>query len=237
MTNETNPTQARKMICPVWQEESKINFNTYNSLADKTEQKKFEDFIGDLERRLTGSEEITVINGGHYIPSVYAPKEIGKNALETWNISCYAAKRLQDKEIDARVSLMINDLPLSAEERQNVSYEIPEEFKKVAESYGVKIMNCSTDQERPYSEKRCSNRFSQMEHQKCWQKYPIEMKEHCINAIIFYLRDIKKQGAKHSVWIPPKCSHKNMIKALQLYTKYEGGVENDCYFETNNCFE
>jgi hypothetical protein len=237
MTNTTYPTQENKIICPVWEEQSKIGFNTYTSNSDKTEQKNFEEFAGDLETKLQGSKGIIVINGGHYIPSTTNSMQINRNSICTWNLACQTAKKLQDAKLDARVSLMINDLPLSPEERKAINYEIPAEYKQIAEGYGVEIINNSVDQTMPYSEKKGSNRFGQMEHSKCWQIYPMPMTEHCVNAIIFYLRDISKQGAQHSVFITPKCSHKNMIKALQLYSEYEGGIDNECYFETPNCFE
>ena len=228
---------TQNITCPVWQEQGNIDFNAYEAKTDTTSNQSLDSFVGDLESRLQGEKQMVVVNGGHYIPNLEYPQAIGKNALQTWETACQIANRLSNRGIDARVSLMINDLPLSPEQRASLSYEMPEQLTRIAESYGVQIMNTQSDKSRPYSEKRCSNRFQQMERNKKILTYPIEMNTHCVNAIIFYLRDIAKQGATYSVMITPKCANKNVIRSLQLYTQYEGGVGNSVYFETPNCFQ
>jgi len=236
---QTNTTQGiEKEICPVWEEQSKISFNTYDARTDATGSQDLFGFISKLEKELEGTEGKVVINGGHFIPNIGNPDAVNGNPRETWNMACYTAKRLQARGIDARVSVIINDLPISAEDRQKMPYSIPEAFLKVAHNYGVSIMNDSSDKERAYSEKRCANSFGRDETRAKYASiYPEKIKNYCVSAIIDYLRDIQKQGATKSIWITPKCSWKNMIEALKLYTKHEGGVQNECYFETPNCFK
>ncbi|MGV8151566.1 MAG: hypothetical protein ACP5OG_00640 [Candidatus Nanoarchaeia archaeon] len=233
-------TQTNHGLCNAWQEQCRINFNNYNANKGIKSNRRFEDLVASLSNELRGKDGTTVINGGHYIPNA-DNQEIASNAIQTWEMACYTAKNLLMQGIDSKVSLIINDLPLDSQQRASLDYRIPKIFQKIANEYQVEIMNTSLEKDRPYSEKRCSNGFSNQQERK-WAKelMPIEIRDHCKAAIIYYIRDIAKQGATTSIWITPKCSHKNLTEALDVYHKYEfpktkDKVNNIAYFETNNC--
>jgi hypothetical protein len=232
-----NITQETQEVCSVWQEQSKIPYSIYSAKTDSTGSEEFFEFVSNLEKQLQDVEGSVVINGGHYIPFDSSSDYLPKNAKQTWNQACYIAKRLQGNGIDAKVSLLINDLPLSHEERAKLDYSVPRAFQNVAENYGVEIMTSAANKGCAHSEKKGANRFSRYEERATWNIYPQKVTSYCIGAIIDYLRDIKSQGATESVWVTPKCSSKNMLDALRMYTKYEGGVGNQCYFDTPNCFK
>jgi hypothetical protein len=86
-----------------------------------------------------------------------------------------------------------------------------------------------------YTEKKLSNKVSNFLKRKAGPDYP-EIDNHCVSAIVGYLSDIEKQGAKTSVWILPKCSSQNALEGLKKFDETGGGLRHLVYFETDNCF-
>lgn len=208
--------------CVVWEEQGKINFNFFDSKENKTKN------VSDFEEEIAKITGKVVINGGHYIPDLKQGK-LGKNPIKTWEFACSLAKDFSDRGTDASTSLILNDLPFTPNERKKINKRVPNKFLDIAKKYNINIIGV-------YTEKKLANKFASQKQSTKWNIYGEEITNLCVQAIISYLRDIKKQGAKVSIWITPKCSHKNLIDAIKIFNKKEGGIRNICYFYTNNCF-
>lgn len=121
-------------------------------------------------------------------------------------------------------------MPFTPDERKKINKKVPDKFLEIAKEYNVNIIGV-------YTEKKLANKFSSQKQSTKWNIYGEEITNLCVQAIISYLRDIKKQGVKVSIWITPKCTHKNLIDAIRMFNKKEGGIRNICYFYTDNCFK
>ena len=217
--------------CNIWKELSKeIKFNFYENKKNskKINFTKFKKYI--LEN--TTEKDLIIINCGHFIPT----EKIGKNPLKTWELGCKLADYLNKNERFSKISLIINDLVISKENRKNI--ELPEKYSKLLKKYNLELLNHSLDNNL-YSEKKCANRYSIQKKSKKWNIYPKNtITNYCESAIIYYYRDIIKQKATKSIWITPKCSYNNLINATEKYKKYENKkFKNYIYFTTNNCFK
>lgn len=218
--------------CVVWKEHGDIAFNFFDNHG-KTEKLSKKEFYNFLEKELPHFKGKIVVNGGHFIPSINS-NEVGKNPTETWEFACSLSKWFLDKGYDSYVSLIINDLPFTPEERKKLSYLLPKTYADIVKKFGVKLMTYSGVQQ--YAEKKLANKFSSQSKSNKWNVYGEEITNLCVQAIIAYSRDIKKQGAGVSIWITPKCTHKNLIDGLKIFDDKEGDLRNILYFETDNCF-
>ncbi|MBM3228581.1 hypothetical protein FJZ20_01720 [Candidatus Pacearchaeota archaeon] len=233
-----------KSRCPIWKELSKIDFNLYDSNTNKKGEISFDELSNlllDKEGQRLPYKKI-VVNGGHFIPNLKNQEKIGKNPLRTWELACQLVGKLRAMGFDAYTSLIINDLPFTPVERKKISTDLPKRYEKLMERYGlsydhiIRIMNYSKIKDQVYTEKKLANRFFKEKRIEEWEDYEEEISNYCIQAIITYLLDILKQNTSVSIWIVPKCTHKNLINAIQIFHKKEKRLRNICYFITNNCY-
>ena len=216
----------KEEVCTQWKELSKIDFSFYDSKEDSKKKISKREFFKFVKDNLNEKDKV-IINGGTFIPST----KKSKNALKTWKLSCNLANELNKKGIDSKVSLIIDDLPFTSEERKEIKIELPKEYKKYARKLNIETIN-------PYTEKVCANRYSSQKKSKKWQLYPKENKlNYCISTIIYYLRDTLEKGTTTNIWVAPKCSSQNLIKAIDYFNRYEKKSRNLAFFYTNNCFK
>ncbi len=187
------------------------------------------------------TEGKTAINAGHYIPDLKNWDNIGKNPLKTWEIACILVSELLKNDKKAYVSMLINDLSLSVKDREKMSYKLAKPFLDILKKYKLSEKNIIFDlvnKDCVYAEKRMANRVDyNLRKTKRMEKYnEKDLNNYCKEAIIGYLQDIKKQDINNSVWIIPKCSHGNLMQAINIFDKAEDGLNNIIYFETLNCF-
>jgi len=225
----------KKEICSVWREYSKIDYNFFD--GRKTSQIDLEDF----KNKVLNLEGKIAINAGHYIPDSKNWNNIGKNPLKTWEIACGLASELLKNGKEVYISMLINDLSLSTKDRTKMSYKLAEPFVSILKKYGLSESNVIYDlanKNSVYAEKRMANRVDyNLRRTKKMENYDKkDLNNYCKEAIVGYLQDIKKQDINNSVWIIPKCSHGNLIQAISIFDKAEGGLNNFIYFETLNCF-
>ena len=128
-------------------------------------------------------------------------------------------------------------MPFTPEERTKLNIVVPKKFKEIADKEGVRILNYSDNPHKPFTEKKLANKFSSQKKSKKWDVYGEEISNMCVQAIIAYQRDLKKQGAVLGVWIVPKCTHHNLIESLKIFEDEEDHLRTICYFETPNCFQ
>jgi hypothetical protein len=218
-----------------WKKSSNTDFNFYYN-GKKSET----DFLNLKEQLLKTTGNI-VINAGHFIPDINNPNKIGKNPLKTWDMACFLSSVLLKDKRKVNLTLLINDLPLTIEQREKISFKLAKPYLKILKKYQLSesiVLYDSVNKNQLYAEKRLANRIDYLLRKtKRMSDYTRqELDNYCKLAIVGYLQDIKKQGAKISVWIAPKCSHKNLIEAVEIFNKAEDGLSHFLYFETLNCF-
>lgn len=221
-------------ICTKWVDSSKINYNFFDSHKKKETTVSFDDLVEILQKM---KKEKIVINSGHFIPDVSDPNYMGKNPLKLWDTACQIATQFPN----CFLTVLINDLPLSTEDRKHMSYELPPQFLEILKKYNLdknRVIFDSSNKNSIYAEKRLSNRIDwQLRKGDKMKNYnEKEMENYCVEAIVGYLQDIKKQGATVSLWILPKCSHENYLNAIKMFEKHEGGLVHLAYFDTTNCY-
>lgn len=234
-----------KVKCEVWKEQSKIDFNFYYSELPKKKEISFDE-ISDLLLYKNGNKitnKKIVINGGHIIPNLKNQAKVGKNPLETWTLACRLTEKLRAMEFDANLSLIINDLPFTPEERKKIKLILPKPYEKIMEKYGLKydhvqriMHNSKSAGEEVYTEKKLANRAAKEKDMDKWNEYKKEIDNYCVQSLLTYFLDSQRQGAETIIFIVPKCSSGNLIKAINIFQRKEKKVRIICYFVTNNCF-
>ncbi len=221
-------------ICTKWIESSKIDYNFFDSRKKKETTVSFDDLLATVKKL---KKEKIVINSGHFIPDVSDPNYMGKNPLKLWDIACQIAAKFDN----CYLTVLINDLPLNTEDRKHMSYGIPPQYAEIMKKYNLgkdRIIFDSANKNCIYAEKRLSNRIDWLlrKTDKLKNYNEKEMENYCVEAIVGYLQDIKKQGATISLWLLPKCSHENYLNATKMFDKNESGLIHLVYLETTNCY-
>ena len=220
-----------------WEEKSKIDFNFYDSKKDIVSNIG----LGNLLEILSVVKDKMVINGGHYIPNLLDQNQIGKNSIEEWKTACCLTTFLNTKKDEVFLSILINDLPFSEQERKEIITNTPLPYQNIMADFCLSEKNLIFDSIRKtnYTEKRLANRLpKQLKRgmQKFKGTYSKDMlKNYCITAIIAYLEDIRDQGVKTSVFILPKCCHQNTIEAVRVFKNLRNDIRIFVFFETSNC--
>ena len=225
-----------KNICTKWSSLCKIDFNFFDSNIQEKSTASFE----ELEKILLKEEgKKVVVNGGHFIPDTENYNSVGKNPQITWTLACHLVKSLKDNGIDARLTLLLNDLSITPKDREKLKMVPPAPFLEIMRQNDLKESDLMYNSLYPgdiYTEKKMSNRVTYLVRRtKYMSDYP-KLDNHCVSAIIGYLRDIKEQKADIAVWFLPKCSYENYFDAINIFDQVEDRLRHLVYFETNNCY-
>ena len=177
------------------------------------------------------------INAGHFIPDTKNEKYIGKNPLLLWDLACQIVNKIPNSYL----SVLINDLPLTVEERKGLKLDVPEQYKNILAKHDLSeniVIKDSANKNSVYAEKRLANRIDwQLRRSNKLNNYSEDdLNNYCKEAIIGYLLDIEKQEAEVSLWLLPKCCTENYVVAINCYKKAGGKIINIVYFETDNCY-
>jgi hypothetical protein len=220
-----------------WEEKSQINFNFYNSEKDAVSNIT----LGELLEFLSNQFGKMVISGGHYIPNLSDQNQVGSNSLKGWETACRLVSGLKTGDNDISLSILINDLPFSVAERQQLLTSTPQPYQRTMVDLGLGKGDLTFDSIRKtnYTEKRLANRLPKQIRKgvkKLDEVYSREMfRNYCITAIVAYLENIREQGAKISVWVLPKCSQQNVIEAIRIFKNRRSDLKSFVFFETANC--
>ncbi|MCK5176649.1 MAG: hypothetical protein KAQ92_02900, partial [Candidatus Aenigmarchaeota archaeon] len=151
-------------------------------------------------------------------------------------------KKLKDSKIDAKLSLIINDIDLTNESRKNFfdnHIKLPEKYIEIMHNKDLNkndIQHCGWNKDIIYTQKKLSNRIEHLiRRRKINQKYE-EAHDYCVSALIMYYSDLIEQGINVSIFILPKCSWLSLKSSIDLFQKTsKSKLIHRSYFETNNC--
>ena len=235
-----NLKNLKHPICTKWKELCKIDFNAYIAETDKKRSILFNDFSEKVSLSL--KQKNVVVNGGHFIPNSDDYEDIGENSIKTWTLACQLVKKLKDSKINAKISLIINDIGLTNESRKIIfdnHIKLPEKYIEHMYNNGLNktdIQHCGWNNDSIYSQKKLSNRIEHMiRRRKINQKYE-EVHDYCVSALIMYYLDLIEQEMDVSFFISPKCAWLNLKSSIDLFQKTsKSKLIHRFYFETNNC--
>jgi hypothetical protein len=236
-----NQENFKSLICSKWEKLSAIDFNYYDS--EKKDSKKLT--LIDFKKNLVevSKNKKIVINSGHFIPNNNDYEDIGKNPSKTWRLGCELIRKLKDNDIDASVSLMLNDIDLTIEARKIIFERylmIPDKFLKIISKNKLLIddvFRCGWNNEIIFSEKKLSNRLTHLIQRGKLKKKYVFANNYCVSALVMYFLDLIEHGVDISVFIMPKCAWHNYKNAVDLFEKLNGKkLQHICYLETPNCF-
>ena len=219
-----NKNNLRIPICSKWEELSKIKFNYQNFEEKMKKEITLECFKEEILKSVKGKK--VVINAGHFIPNSEDYEDTGKNPLRTWKIGCELVRYLKSNKVDAKISLMLNDIELITDSRKVIfekHLHLPKSFSKILNENKLTkkdILRCHWNDDEIYTEKRLSNRMEHLiKRNKLDKKYQ-KADSHCVSALIMYYLDLLEQGINTSVFIAPKCTHLILEKSIKLFTKF-----------------
>jgi hypothetical protein len=236
-----NQNNFKSPICIKWKELSKLDFNYVNSITNKKSVINFKQFSDEILQDLKNKN--VVVNGGHFIPNSDDYEDIGKNPIKTWILACKLVKHLKENEINAKISLMLNDIELTNDSRKKVfenHIHLPKKFEEILEKNKLSekdVLQCCWNQEIIFTEKKLSNRIEHLIRRNKIDKNYEEADDYCVSALTMYYLDLIEQKIDVSIIIMPKCGWPNFERSIKLFTKLnKHKFYHIAYFETPNCF-
>ena len=239
-----DPKDFKKSLCVKWKKERKncqISYNFFDSKTNTVKNISFSELSIYL-KKICRNKQI-IVNGGHLIPNPRNYDEVGKNSLKTWIIACKIVKNLKYNKINAKLSLILNDVNLTVDSRKIIfdnCSKLPKPFicilKKNALDVEDCLLHCNFNGDLVFSEKKLSNRTRYLVRRKKTLNKQYEGTNYCHSSFISYFIDLNEQNVDISVLIFPTCSKDNIRQSIKLYLKLNDKLRNICYFDTSNCF-
>lgn len=232
----------KNSLCVKWKKkECQTGYNFLDSGTDRIGSMFFDEMLGYFKKNCINKR--VVVSSGHLIPNPRNYDKIGKNSLKTWILACKLVKNLNDNDINAKLSLILNDVNLTVDSRKIVFNEylrLPKSFIEIMKSEGLSpedhLLCCSFNNDPVFSEKKLSNRTRYLIRRKKTLDKKYDGVNYCLSAFISYFIDLSEQNIDVSVIIFPMCSRINVKRSIDLYSKLNNRLRHICYFDTLNCF-
>ena len=215
-------------------------FDAWDGKPEKKEQANFKVFSNKVVKYLKNKS--IVVNAGHFIPNSDDYEDIGRNPTKTWSLGCQLVKSLKEKNINAKISLMLNDIGLTKKSRKIIfkKIQLPKKFKRILKKHGLTekdVLPCGWNKEVNFTEKKLSNRIEHLIRRNKINKKYEKADNYCISALVMYYLDLIEQKIDTSIFILPKCSWQNFQQSINLFRKLnKSKLDHIAYFETSNCF-
>lgn len=237
-----NPRDFKKSFCTKWKKKDcQINYNFFDSETKEMRNISFDELLNYLKKICKNKQ--VVVSGGHLIPNPRNCDEVGKNSLKTWTLSCRVVKNLKYNGVNAKLSLILNDVGLMVNSRKIIfdkCLRLPEPFIRTMRRNRLDpedcLLHCGFNDDLIFSEKKLSNRTRYLVRRKRTLDKQYEGMNYCHSAFISYFIDLNEQDIDVSITIFPLCSRNSIEQSIESYLKLNDKLRHICYFDTLNCF-